>query len=271
MPIDFEPADSGAAKTLSAEQVSQFNESGFISPLPGLTDDETIASRDYFDSLLSRIHALNDRRNAYSIMGYHNRCPGIYDLALTPLFLDYVEDLLGPDFVMWTSHYFCKEPGDPKRVPWHQDATYWPIRPTRTVTIWLAIDDVTPGNAPMRFLPATHQLGSVDWQPAQGEVALTQEIGDISSYGVPFDNLLHAGQVSIHTSTLIHGSEPNDSNQRRCGLTLRYIPSSCGVKPGAEKVLNDAVVCRGNPGQWRSNSRPVSDDVSPIHNAYTDY
>jgi non-haem Fe2+, alpha-ketoglutarate-dependent halogenase len=270
MPIDFVPADPARARTLSQDQVNQFNRLGYISPLVGLSDKETVASRDYFNSLLSRIHAMHDRRNAYSIMGYHNRCRGIYDLALTPRFLDYVEDLLGPDFVMWTSHYFCKEPGDPKRVPWHQDATYWPIRPTRTVTIWLAIDDAMPDNAPMRFLPGTHKLGKVDWQPAQGDVALTQEIDNISGYDEPFDNLLSAGQISIHTSTLIHGSEANQSSQRRCGLTLRYIPSSCGVKPGAEKVLNDAVLCRGNPGQWRDNPRPPADDIAPLHDAYKD-
>jgi ectoine hydroxylase-related dioxygenase (phytanoyl-CoA dioxygenase family) len=270
MPIDFAPADPHQSKTLSSSHVAQFNEVGFISPLDALTADEANASRVYFEHLLEKIRAMKDRRNAYSIMMYHNRCKGIYDLALHPVILAYVEDLLGPDFLMWSSHYFCKEPGDPKRVPWHQDATYWPVRPTRTVTVWLAVDDVTPENAPIRFLPRSHRLGKVAWEPAEGETALGQEIKDISPYGVPYDNVMRAGQISIHASTLIHGSEPNLSGQRRCGLTLRYIPSWCGVNPGAERILDDAVTCRGDPGQWRVNARPSGDDVTRIHDAYRD-
>ena len=275
MPIDFEPADPQRAKTLTFAQVEAFNAQGFISPLPALSEAAAVASRDYFDSLLKAVRAMNDRRNAYSIMSYHNRCKGIYDLALHPKLLDYVEDILGPDLVCWSSHYFCKLPHDPKRVPWHQDATYWPVRPTRTVTVWLAIDDVTPDNAPMRFLPGTHRLGRVEWESAKGEVALAQEIPDAEakfteSLGEPFDNVMHAGQISLHTSTLVHGSEPNLSDTRRCGLTLRYLPASCGAKPGAEQVLDNAIVCRGDGGQWRRNPRPAGDDLSRLHDAYLD-
>ena len=275
MPIDFEPATPERARTLTPAQVRSFNEQGYISPLPALTHEEADASRAYFDGLLESMNAMQDRRNAYAIMSYHNRCRGIYDLALHPRLLDYVEDLLGPDFVCWSSHYFCKLPGDPKRVPWHQDATYWPVRPTRTVTVWLAIDDVTPDNAPMRFLPGTHRLGRVDWKPATGEVALAQEIPDAEaqftkSLGAPFDNVMRAGEISLHASTLVHGSEPNTSDTRRCGLTFRYLPSWCGAKPGAERVLGDAIVCRGDSGAWRRNPRPPGDDLTPIHNAYRD-
>lgn len=275
MPIEFEPANPAHAKTLTRAQVEAFNKRGFISPLPALSAAETAASRRYFDELLARVHAMNDRRNAYSIMGYHNRCQGIYDLALHPRLLDYVEDLLGPDLICWTSHYFCKLPHDPKRVPWHQDATYWPVRPTRTVTVWLAIDDVTPDNAPMRFLPGTHKLGRVDWEPAAGEVALAQEIPDAEatytdSLGAAFDNVMRAGEISLHASTLVHGSEPNTSDSRRCGLTLRYLPAWCGTKPGAEQVLENAIVCRGDAGNWRRNPRPPGDDLTPIHDAYRD-
>ncbi|MEM7020328.1 MAG: phytanoyl-CoA dioxygenase family protein [Pseudomonadota bacterium] len=268
--IEFFDADPAKAKTLTPDQVEKFNKDGYISPLDGLSQQATADSLTYFDSLLDRIRDMNDRRNAYSIMGYQNRCRGIWELAQTPLFLDYVEDLIGPDIICWSTHYFCKQPNDIKRVPWHQDATYWPVRPTKTVTIWLAIDDVTEENAPMRFLPGTHRGGKYDWKPATGEFVLAQEIEDAADYGEPFDNILKAGQLSIHASTLIHGSEPNHSDKRRCGLTFRYIPSDCGVKEGAERVLADGIVCRGKAGNWKRTERPPNDDISMIHNHYRD-
>jgi len=53
----------------------------------------------------------------------------------------------GPDVIAWGSHFFCKQPHDPRKVAWHQDASYWPLTPARTVTVWLAIDDADIANA----------------------------------------------------------------------------------------------------------------------------
>ena len=268
--IEFFPVAVQQAKTLSRTQVMQFNELGYISPLDALTPTEVSANRRYFDDLLARVKAYDDGRNAYSIMGYQNRCKGIWDLAQHPRILGYVEDLLGPDFVCWSTHYFCKLAQESKHVPWHQDATYWPVRPTKTVTVWLAIDDVDQANSPMRFIPGSHLLGGLEWRKASGDFVLHQEIPDAKRYGRPHDNILKAGQISLHASTLIHGSEPNRSDRRRCGLTFRYIPSDCGVLAGAERILRDAVVCRGDPRHWIRTRRPADDDVRAIHHYQRD-
>ena len=34
-----------------------------------------------------------------------------------------------------------------------------------------------------------------------------------------------AGEISLHDGAIIHGSLPNRSDRRRCGLTLRFIPA----------------------------------------------
>jgi hypothetical protein len=268
--IDFLPSEGKNLKSLQPEQVELFNERGYLSPLDALNPVETEASRSYFDTLLETIHNMHDGRNAYSIMGYHNRCKGIWDLAMHPRILDYIEDLLGPNIVCWSSHYFCKLAQDPKHVPWHQDATYWPVRPTRTITVWLAIDDVDSANAPMRFIPGSHLMGKAEWHVAAGNYVLPQEIPNATDFGEPVANLLQAGQISIHASTVIHGSEPNTSNRRRCGLTFRYIPSSCGVLGNAQRLLKDGIVCRGDHGSWFANSRPANDDPTMIHSHYRD-
>ena len=282
--IAFYPSAPERAATLSPTEVERFNDTGFLRPLDVLTEPEVGDARAYFESLLARVRALKDGRNAYTLDGYHNRCRGIWEIARHPSILDYVEDLLGPDFVCWSSHYFCKLPKDPKRVPWHQDATYWPVRPTKTVTVWLAIDDVDDANAPMQFLPGSHRRGAIPWEQARGKYVLFQEVKDIERFGTPVRNTLRAGQASVHASTLLHGSDANGSDRRRCGLALRYIPSSCGAveSPGALKrrglepgtlkrtVLRNAVACRGDPGHWRRNEPPVGDDVTLIHRHYRD-
>ena len=260
--IDFEPVANSHPRSLSPDQLNAFNRDGYISSIPVLDTTETQENRSYFDQLLVKLAKFADDRDAYSIMNYHDQCRGIWRLAQHPRILDCVEDLIGPDIVCWTSHYFCKLPRDPKPVHWHQDATYWPIRPTRTVTVWLAVDDVDETNSPMEFISGSHTLGAIPYESAPEDSVLSQEIPDAKKYGKPFANVMPAGSMSIHTSTLIHGSKRNPV-KRRCGLTLRYIPPTCGVLEYARKSLYRGIVCRGNGDPWEHIPEPNGDDLSP--------
>ena len=262
--IDFVPVTTENPRSLSRKQIKSFNEKGFISPLSALSEQEASNNKRYFDDLLKRLSDFNDGRDAYSIMNYHDQCKGLWELAQHPVILDYIEDLIGPDIVCWTTHYFCKLPNDRKPVAWHQDATYWPIRPTRTVTVWLAVDDVNESNSPMEFIEGSHTLGAIPWERAPKDTVLQQEIPEATRLGSIYTNVLPAGSISLHTSTLVHGSSANVSmSQRRCGLTLRYIPPSCGVLDQAKSALHRGIVCRGNGGAWTPIPEPAGEDMSP--------
>ncbi len=160
--LQFVPADPDRARTLSREQVEHYNDRGYVFAVTIFDDDEADANRRYFDMLIEQIRRADDGRDAYSINGYQVTCRGLYDLCRHPHILDLVEDIVGPDIICWGTHYFCKMPGDPKRVSWHQDAPYWPLTPSNTVTVWLAIDDADRTNAAMRVIPGTHQLGALE-------------------------------------------------------------------------------------------------------------
>ena len=64
----------------------------------------------------------------------------IWDIVTDSRIIDVVADLLRDSVILRHSHLFTKLPGDAKRVAWHQDASYWPLSPSRVVTAWLAID-----------------------------------------------------------------------------------------------------------------------------------
>ena len=109
-------------------------------------------------------------------------------------------------------------------VAWHQDAYYWPFTPARTVTVWLAIDDADRHNACMQFVKGSHLLGKIPHRLSREEeknaLRVTVEGNQID--GEIADAALSAGQISLHADTLLHGSGPNQSDRRRCALTLRY-------------------------------------------------
>ncbi|SDO85646.1 Phytanoyl-CoA dioxygenase (PhyH) [Paenibacillus sp. yr247] len=57
------------------------------------------------------------------------------------------------------------------------------------------------------------------------------------------DLILNSGSVSVHHPNIIHGSKANHSPLRRCGLTIRYIPTSTRII--TEKQWPCAFLLRG--------------------------
>ena len=161
------------------------------------------------------------------------------------------------------THYFSKEPGDRKQVSWHQDASYWPLTPSKVVTVWLAIDDVDEENGPMTVIPGSHLHGQIPFENSTAEEnnVLGQSVQDPLAWGgdpVPFT--MRAGQISMHTDMLLHGSEPNLSPRRRCGLTLRYMPPDVHTR---EAEHAHGYLCRGEDesGYWISWPAPEGDTI----------
>lgn len=260
--LSFKDVRNRNPKTLTTDQIEAFNREGYLKPFTVFEGDAVEQQRAYFDELLRSVQEQRSDLDNYSVNGFHVHCRGLYDLVTNPVILDHVEDLVGPDVIAWGTHYFCKLPRDPKGVPWHQDASYWPLTPARTVTAWIAIDDADRGNSAMMFVPGTHRKGHLEWHMAKGPNVLYQEIEDIAQYGEPVYDELKAGQFSLHADMLAHGSEPNQSDRRRCGLTIRYSPPT--VVPLEERWGRQTILCRGSAegSQWEFPPRPDGENVA---------
>jgi non-haem Fe2+, alpha-ketoglutarate-dependent halogenase len=263
--LNFQPTVNASPRRLTQEQIRFYNESGYIKPLDAFSPAEAVKNRAYFDDLLATVQKVRSDMDAYSINGFQVHCAGLYDIVTNPVILDHVQDLIGPDVIAWGSHFFCKLAHDPRKVAWHQDASYWPFTPARTVTVWLAIDDADVTNAAMKFLPATHNRGHLKWREVGLDKAvLNQEIENPGQFGAPVYDELKAGQFSLHADMLAHGSDPNTSDRRRCGLTIRYCPPS--VKALDERWTKGAILCRGSGtnSAWTYNARPPGENIMAI-------
>jgi non-heme Fe2+,alpha-ketoglutarate-dependent halogenase len=256
--LRFHPSTNAHPKTLTAEQIQAFNRDGYLKGIRIFEPEEILAIRRYFDDLLARTLAAGG--DSYSISTAHLRHGGVYDLLTDARIVDRVADLLGEDVIAWGSHFFCKMPGDGKRVSWHQDASYWPLTPSKAVTAWLAIDDANVENACMRFIPGSHRLGHLTYTLSENDESnvLNQTVAWVEQLGVPVDVELPAGEISIHSDLLLHGSEANLSSRRRCGLTLRYCPAD--VRAGLGWNAKGVIVRGTDPsGHWGNSPRPLTD------------
>ena len=256
--LRFHPATTANPTALSRTQLEAYNRDGYLKGLPLFSSEEITAHRTYFDALLARVMAGGG--DSYSISTAHLRYGAIYDLITHPRIVPYIRDILGENVIGWGAHYFCKMPGDGKRVSWHQDASYWPMTPSKTVTLWLALDDANTENACMRFIPGSHHQGHLTWKLSEEDEhnVLNQTVENAEAFGEPVDVELQAGQISLHSDLLLHGSEANTSQRRRCGLTLRYCAAEVRAHMGWSG--KGVIVSGVDPdGHWANPPRPAQD------------
>jgi non-heme Fe2+,alpha-ketoglutarate-dependent halogenase len=253
--LRFYPSTTPSPRTLTSDQISAFNRDGYLTGIRIFSEEEIVGIRRYFDDLLARTLAAGG--DSYSISTAHLRFGRVYDVLTDPRIVARVQDLLGENVIAWGSHFFCKLPGDGKRVSWHQDSSYWPLTPSKTVTAWLAIDDADTANACMRFIPGSHLLGHLTYTLSENDETnvLNQTVTGAETFGQPVDVELKSGEISIHSDLLLHGSEANQSSRRRCGLTLRYCPASVRAELGwnAKGVI---VSGKDDSGHWANPGRP---------------
>lgn len=230
-------------KALTERQLGEYQQQGFLFPLPVLSDSETGALRTSLEEL--------EARQGGRVPAHINRKPHLLltwlnELIRDPRILDPVEDILGPDIFCWGSGFFVKNAHDPGRVTWHQDSTYWGLSKPDVVTAWVAFTPSTSANGCMRVVPGTHtlqQLPHRDTFAPDNLLSRGQEIAVEVDESKAVAIELAPGQMSLHHVLLVHGSEPNGSEFRRIGFAIRYVPTY--VKQTAA-VRDSATLVRGS-------------------------
>ena len=232
---------------LTQQQVRDYKTNGFITEIQVTEEDETKRYRELFDQL----EAKEGRENCQiGLVDRHFDQKFIWELATHPSILDCISDLIGPDVLLLATHFFCKYGPQEKFVAWHQDVTYWGLEPAEAITAWFAIDDSDCGNGCMSVIPGSHRDGIQEHGKSDQEgnlLSINQEVPiSREDENCAVDLVLKAGEMSIHHGTIIHGSLPNRSTRRRCGLTIRYVPPWVKqIEENSMKRRSHAILLRG--------------------------
>ncbi len=265
--LRFHPSTNENPAALTRQQIQTYNRDGYLKGIRIFDDNEIAEHRHFFDQILAQVMAAGGSN--YSIYSAHMKYGKVYDTLTHPRIVACVADLLGENVVGMAAHYFCKLPREFKTVAWHQDASYWPLSPSKPVTVWLAIDAADTQNACMRFIAGSHHFGHLTYQmseEAENNV-LNQTVEDSEQFGEAVDVELQAGQISLHSDLLLHSSNANLSDRRRCGLTLRYCTTDVRAIPGFGWDAEGVVIRGTDPsGHWGNPSRPARDFVATSEN-----
>ncbi len=263
--IQFYPSTTQSPQALTPEQIVSFNSHGYLKGLRIFDDEEIAEIRDYLDGLLADTMAAGG--SSYSISSAHLKSGRIHDLMQDQRIVARAQDILGSGIVGLASQLFCKQPHDPVTIAWHQDASYWPLTPSRTVTIWIAIDDADTDNSCMRFVDGSHLHSHINYrQSEEAENNLfTQTALDVERYGECVEVELKAGEISMHSDLMLHSSEANRSARRRCGLTLRYCATDVRAFPGFGWSEEGVLISGEDPsGHWGNPARPTHDLIIAV-------
>ncbi|MYE01442.1 MAG: phytanoyl-CoA dioxygenase family protein [Alphaproteobacteria bacterium] len=188
----------------------------------------------------------------------HVLLPFAARLARHPRILDAVEALVGPDILCWTSTWFVKDAHTEAQTIWHQDATYFGLRPHRHVTAWLALSEASEEAGCMRFVPGTNRGGLLRHIANAAPNSINSagqrtEVDFEPADAVPVP--LKPGQFSIHHTLAVHASGPNEADDRRIGIGFSYIPASVR-HIGTVKVPATLVRGEDRYGHFELEERP---------------
>jgi non-heme Fe2+,alpha-ketoglutarate-dependent halogenase len=231
-------------KALSEEQVTRWRRDGFLSPFPLLNAAEVQACRDG----LQRFEQwLGGPVNGVPEMKWrtmpHLLLPWAAKLVRDARILDAVEDLLGPDLLIYTSTFFIKEPHSPTIAAWHQDSTYYGLEPKEAINVWIALTEANEAAGCMEalsFRSQPRQLRHASRVVANSVNRASQMIVEPLDEASPVAMPLAAGWFSMHHGLCPHRSGPNSADHRRIGLGINYIPPHSrpvgSIRPAATLV-----------------------------------
>ena len=199
---------------------------------------KNVISADLANQVVEHVKWLKRRNPNVRPESFHHHMlindPFIHYIVENNKLLDIVESIIGPNIALYGAHYIAKKPIDGMPVGWHQDGSYWPLKPMNVVSVWLAGNHSKKNNGCMQLIPGTQdkhllkpsQMKKMDLEKYVLDLAIDPKNIDESK---AIDVELNPGDISIHNPFIIHGSNPNKSNKWRIGLTLRFIPTSTYV------------------------------------------
>ncbi len=198
--------------------IDVYEQQGIVFPIRVLTAAEVAEFRGELEQVA--------REGARRLDQLHLTFPWAYRLASHEKVLDAVESLIGPEILVDGNLVFYKPPHDQGYASWHQDSVYSGWHLTPSVSAWIALTVSEPANGCMRVVPGTHKQGVLEHDNVQDPNLLNKR-GERLRMDIDesqaVDVVLKPGEMSLHHTNIVHGSNPNTSDGPRIGFIVRFV------------------------------------------------
>ena len=205
---------------LSSNQLKQYEDEGFVSPINVFSKDKAKEIRNEIEIIENKMPEELENSGRYNA---HLISPLLDEVTHNSNILDAVQSLIGENILVCGTTLFIKNAYEKGFVSYHQDAKYIGLEPHNWVTAWVANTDSNEKNGCMRMWSGSHQNNLKDHDQKFNEGNLLTRGQTVKN--VPKEKItpliLKAGQMSLHHPTVVHGSELNKSNDRRIGFVIQ--------------------------------------------------
>jgi hypothetical protein len=113
-------------KTLTDAQVTHFREQGWLAPMRAM---DTTQAADCAERIAAYEAKMGESANRSLKIKGHLAMPWLVEVGRSPAILDALEDLIGPDILLFGASIFAKGGKDRAYVSWHQDSAYFGLDP----------------------------------------------------------------------------------------------------------------------------------------------
>ena len=211
---------------LSSNQLKQYEDQGYVSPIEVLSSNEALEARKEIELIEKKMPNEIDKSGRYNV---HLISPKLDSIVHNSKILDAVESIIGKNILICGTTLFIKNPDQKGFVSFHQDAKYIGLEPHNWVTAWLAVTDANEENGCMRMWKGSHKEDLKFHNQKFDENNLLTRGQTVEN--VPINKttpvILKAGQLSLHHPKIVHGSGLNKSKDRRIGFVIQsYIGSN---------------------------------------------
>lgn len=209
--------------TLSQDQLDRYYRDGIVFPVKVFSDREVSLFRDALETIAADCEGASLKR----FDGLHLFFEWAYCLVTHEGLLNAVEGILGDNILVDGTLVFYKPPRDSSYVSWHQDSVYSGWNLTPSTSAWIALTGSHRANGCMRVIPGSHKDGLLDHSNVRDAFNLLERGEQVKTVdeSQAVDVILKPGEMSLHQSTLVHGSNPNVSDEARIGFIVRYVTS----------------------------------------------
>jgi non-haem Fe2+, alpha-ketoglutarate-dependent halogenase len=203
---------------LSASMIDDYERDGVVFPIRVLSEQEVAEFRGELEAIAGD--------GARRMDQLHLRYDWAFRLASHRAVLDAVESLIGPEILIDGNLVFYKPPHDASYASWHQDSVYSGWHLTPSVSAWIALTVSERANGCMRVMPGSHKQGVLEHDNVQDPNLLNrrgERLRKDVDESQAVDVVLKPGEMSLHHTNIVHGSNPNTSDGPRIGFIVRFV------------------------------------------------
>lgn len=222
--------DLSSTYSLTPDQIAAYQRDGHICLRAAASAEEVVPWRQVIEKAVEDLNTESrslEERDTYAkaflqITNLWQRDDAVKPFVLSRRFGRIAAELMGVGGVRLYHDQALFKEAHGGHTPWHQDQYYWPLDGVPTVTMWMALVDVSVEMGAITFASGSQRKGFLGHIPISDA---SDEHFDrfVRDEGYPVVNAsMRAGDATFHSGWVLHSAPPNASGLTREAMTIIY-------------------------------------------------